>query len=71
MENINIYQLQAQASRIAKEASRGKTFQVLRYSKPVAIVMPFKEYEKLRGECRECLEHWRRVTGAKLSRASK
>jgi prevent-host-death family protein len=55
-EIINVNQLQARASQVIKEVAEGKTFEVMRYSEPSAVIIPYKEYELLKGGCRHCVE---------------
>ena len=68
IRNINIRELQADASKVVKRAERGEVFEVMRYSHPVAILMSVDEYHNLHQECRGCVEHWREITGKKLKR---
>lgn len=53
---ININELQAGASRVVKEVEAGKTYKIMRYSKPVAVLVSAEEYECLTGECRGCVQ---------------
>lgn len=55
-KTINISQLQAEASQVIKEVSEGQVFEVMKYSEPAAVIIPFKEYEKLRGGCHQCVD---------------
>lgn len=56
-KTINVNQLQSKASQVIKEVSEdGQVFEVMKYSEPAAVIIPFKEYEKLRGGCRHCVE---------------
>lgn len=43
MRTININQLQAQISRIMKNVEDGESYEVMRYSRPIAIIRPKKE----------------------------
>ena len=55
MKTININQLQAQISRVMKDVEGGEVYEVMRYSRPVAIIRP-KSGEKAEGErCKECI----------------
>jgi len=47
MKTININQLQAQISRVMKDVERGEEYQVLRYSRPVAIIRPKEKGVKI------------------------
>lgn len=53
---INISQLQAEASQVVKEVSDGQIFEIMRYSEPAAVIIPFKQYEKLHSGCHKCVE---------------
>lgn len=66
--SISIHQLQAEASRVIKRAEKGEVFEVMRYSKPVAVLLSVDEYHNLHQECRGCVEHWREITGKKLKK---
>lgn len=43
MRTININQLQAQISRIMKNVEEGESYEVMRYSRPIAIITPKKD----------------------------
>lgn len=60
-KTINISQLQAEASSVIKEVSEGSVFEIMRYSEPSAVIIPFKEYEKLKGGCRHCVEEIKQI----------
>ncbi|EKD56596.1 MAG: hypothetical protein ACD_58C00139G0006 [uncultured bacterium] len=61
-KTINISQLQAEASQVIKEVSvDGQIYEVMRYSEPAAVIIPFKEYEKLRGGCHKCVEEIKQI----------
>lgn len=60
-KNINVYSLQANISKILKETEKGSVYEVMRYSKPVAVLVSYKNYLKLRGECKECIEDLRKL----------
>jgi prevent-host-death family protein len=64
-EIINVNQLQARASQVIKEVAEGKTFEVMRYSEPSAVIIPFKEYELLKGGCRHCVEEIKEIISRK------
>jgi prevent-host-death family protein len=61
IENINVYSLQANISKILKQSEKGTIFEVMRYSKPVAVLVSYKNYLKLRGECKQCIEDLRKL----------
>ncbi|MEK7142664.1 MAG: type II toxin-antitoxin system prevent-host-death family antitoxin [Patescibacteria group bacterium] len=60
-KTINVNQLQAQISQVLKDAQRGTIFEVMRYSKPMAVVLSFQEYQKLQGECQRCIKDLRKL----------
>lgn len=60
-KNINIYNLQANISKIIKETEKGEVYEVSRYSKPVAVLISYKSYLKLKGECKHCIEDLRKL----------
>jgi prevent-host-death family protein len=60
-KTINISQLQAEASQVIKEVGEGQVFEIMRYSEPAAVIIPFKEYEKLRGGCHKCVNEIREI----------
>jgi len=53
MKTININQLQAQISRVMKDVEKGEEYQVMRYSRPVAIIRPKEKGTKV-DRCLEC-----------------
>lgn len=55
MKTININQLQAQISRVMKNVEEGESYEVMRYSKPIAVIKPKKE-DKTSTGCEECLK---------------
>lgn len=57
MKSININQLQAQISAVMKDIERGETYEVMRYSRPIAVIKPKKEADRLtdNSRCNECL----------------
>lgn len=56
MKSININQLQAQISAVMKDVERGEVYEVMRYSRPVAVIRPKKEEnESGRVRCDECI----------------
>ncbi len=54
-KSVTINKLQSGVSKIIKDVEKGNTYQVMRYSKPVAVLVPQEEYECLTGECRGCV----------------
>lgn len=66
-KTINVHQLQAEISKILKDAEAGESFEVLRYSKPVAFLLSWKDYQKLISgvECRQCVTELREFIKSK------
>lgn len=56
MKSININQLQAQISAVMKDIERGEVYEVMRYSRPIAVIRPKKESDQLgQVRCDECI----------------
>jgi len=56
MKSININQLQAQISAVMKDVERGEVYEVMRYSRPVAVIRPKKEGAvQTENRCAECI----------------
>lgn len=56
MKTININQLQAQISRVMKDVEGGEAYEVMRYSRPIAIIRPKKPTEEpAKVRCDECI----------------
>jgi len=72
MKNINVNQLQNQISKIMREVESGEVFEVSRYSKPVAYLVPQKEYESaVSGEgCKKCLTELREIASKLKNRGT-
>ncbi|MEI8061288.1 MAG: type II toxin-antitoxin system prevent-host-death family antitoxin [Candidatus Berkelbacteria bacterium] len=68
MKSINVNELQNKISQVMREVEAGEVYQVSRYSKPVAFLVPEKEYkESVSGEgCKKCVEDLRRMTNVKI-----
>jgi len=60
-ETINVNELQSKISQVLREAEKGKTFEVMRYSNPVAVVLSYKDYLVLKGECKKCIQDLRKL----------
>ncbi len=60
-KTINVNELQANISKILREVSRGGTFEVMRYSETIAVVLSYEDYLKLKGECKRCIQDLRRL----------
>lgn len=60
-KTINVNELQAKISTILNEVQDGITYEVMRYSKPVAVVLAYEDYLDLRGECKRCVEDLRKI----------
>lgn len=54
MKTININQLQSQISRVMKDVEGGESYEVMRYSRPIAVIRPKKEEKGALG-CADCL----------------
>lgn len=63
MKNINVNELQNQISKIMREVETGEVYQVSRYSKPVAYLVPQGEYESaVSGQgCKACMTDLRKI----------
>lgn len=62
MKTININQLQAQISRVMKDVEGGESYEVMRYSRPVAVIRPKNaEAFETNGQCHECLAKLDRI----------
>jgi prevent-host-death family protein len=68
MKSININELQSQVSKIIKAVEKGEEFEVIRYSKPVAVVLSgkkwdslMKELTELKGSCRHCVDEFKKL----------
>lgn len=68
-ENINVNELQAQISAVLKNVRNGTVYEVMRYSEPIAVILSYEEYLKLKGECKRCIQDLRKI--AKLSEVKK
>lgn len=60
-KNINVNELQAQISSVLKNVQKGDTYEVMRYSEPIAVVLSYESYLNLRGECKRCVEDLRKI----------
>lgn len=58
---INVNELQAKISEILHSVERGDVYEVMRYSKPIAVVLSYDKYLKLCGECKRCIEDLRKI----------
>lgn len=68
MKNININELQSKISNVIKDVEKGTDYEVVRYSKPVAVVLSSKKYAKilqelveLKTSCRSCVDEFRKI----------
>lgn len=63
MKNINVNELQNTISQVMREVELGEIFEVSRYSKPVAYLVPKERFENsISGvRCQKCLEDLRRI----------
>jgi len=55
IKNVNVNELQTNVSRIIKDVERGQVYRVMRYSQPAAVIIPYEDYEHLRGNCQMCM----------------
>jgi prevent-host-death family protein len=60
-KNINVNELQSKISKVLREVEKGDVFEVMRYSDPIAVVLSYKDYLKLQGNCRRCVEDLRKL----------
>ena len=63
MKTININQLQAQISKVMKDVEGGETYEVMRYSRPIAVVLP-KGKRLSENRCEECIEKLDKIIGS-------
>ena len=56
METININELQAQISKVIRNVEAGETYEVMRYSRPVAVIVPKQDHKKEKTDCDLCHE---------------
>jgi prevent-host-death family protein len=61
IKNINVNELQSQISSVLKDVEKGEIYEVMRYSDPIAVVLSYKDYLSLRGECKRCVEDLRNI----------
>ena len=73
MKNINVNELQNQISKIIHEVEAGEVYQVSRYSKPVAYLVPQSEYQlAVSGEgCKKCVADLRNIASKLKNENSK
>ncbi len=60
-KTINVNELQSQISTVLNEVKNGEIYEVMRYSEPIAVVLPYEDFLKLRGECKRCVEDLRKI----------
>lgn len=60
-KTINVNELQAKVSKVIRETEKGEVYEVMRYSEPVAVVLSYKDYLSLRGECKKCVQDLRKL----------
>ena len=61
VKTINVNELQSGASKVIKDVQDGEIYEVMRYSKPAAVIIPYGKYEKLKGECRHCVDEIKEI----------
>lgn len=60
-QTINVNELQANISEVLQKVQSGEIYEVMRYSKPFAVVISYEDYLSLRGECKRCVEDLRQI----------
>lgn len=60
-KTININELQSKISKVIKDVQDGDVYEVMRYSEPVAMVLGYDDFLKLRGECKRCVQDLRKL----------
>jgi len=60
-KTINVNELQANISKVLRQVEKGEAFEVMRYSDPIAVVLSYEDYLKLKGECKRCIQDLRRL----------
>lgn len=60
-KTINVNELQANISEVLNEVKNGEIYEVMRYSEPIAVVLSYEDFLKLRGECKRCVEDLRKI----------
>jgi len=63
MKTININQLQAQISAVMKDVEGGEVYEVMRYSRPVAMISPKGKKPEKENRCDECIEKLDKIIG--------
>jgi len=63
MKKITINKLQNEISSVARKVENGAAYEVMRYSKPVAYLIPVAEYERLKAgeDCKKCVTELRQL----------
>ena len=64
MKSITINKLQTEISRVMREVEAGEVYEVMRYSKPLAYLVPKQSFDSLKsGEnCKACVEDLRKIS---------
>ena len=67
MKTINVNQLQAEISKTLKEVQKGESFEILRYSQPVAALLSWQDYQDLISQidCKQCITELRKLARRK------
>ena len=60
-KTINVNELQAKISQILQEVQKNTIYEVMRYSEPIAVVLSYGDFVKMRGECKRCVEDLRKI----------
>ena len=61
LKTINVNELQAKISKVLQDVKDGDAYEVMRYSEPLAVVLSYGDFLKLRGECKRCIEDLREI----------
>ena len=60
-KKINVNKLQANISKVLRETQKGDVFEVVRYSKTVAMLISPEHYSHLKGDCKKCVQDLRKL----------
>jgi len=63
MRSITVNKLQSKISKVIKDVTAGESYQVSRYSTPVAVVLPLKKFEEMveKSNCKSCVDDLRKL----------
>lgn len=60
-KNTNVNELQAKLSKVVADVQDGDVYEISRYSKPIAVLLSYEDYLKLRGDCHRCVQDLRKI----------